>query len=221
MNPLSRPRVLIVCTANAIRSPFVEHLLRARLADAGVVAPVISSAGTAARPERAAVPEAVDLGREYGLDLAPHRTRRLDEMLLRQSTTVLCAAAVHRRAVLDMRPDDLDTTFTVREFARLLREEPGVSVAGDWETLVSRLARGRTRARPVSADDDDIVDPIGRSATVWREFERTTVDAVQTIAGHAARVLAEATAGREAGPPPVTRRQLRSRRAADPGMPPG
>lgn len=68
MNPLSRPRVLIVCTANAIRSPFVEHLLRARLADAGVVAPVISSAGTAARPERAAVPEAVDLGREYGLD---------------------------------------------------------------------------------------------------------------------------------------------------------
>lgn len=211
MNQLSRPRVLIVCTANAIRSPFVEHLLRARFADAGVVGPVLTSAGTAARSGRSAEPDAVELGREHGLDLAGHRTRPLDEVMLRESSTVLCAAAVHRRAVLDMRPDALDTTFTVREFARLLREECDASAAEDWESLVRRLGRGRTRARRTPAGDDDLVDPVGQPEAVWREFERAATDAVEAITMHTAPALAAAAADRLPGRPPMTRREHRER----------
>lgn len=215
VNQPSRPRLLIVCSANAIRSPFVEHLLRARFAAAGAVGPVLTSAGTAARPGRSAEPHAVEIGREHGLDLAPHRTRLLDEAMLRESSTVLCAAAVHRRTVLDMRPDALDTTFTVREFARLLREEHGAFREDGWESLVRRLARGRTRVRRTPGVDDDLVDPIGQPEAVWREFERAATDAVETIAVHAAPALAEAAADR----PPMTRREYRARaqRGAGPG----
>lgn len=211
MKQLSRPRVLIVCTANAIRSPFIEHLLRSRFADAGVVGPVLASAGTAARSGRPAEPDAVELGREHGLDLARHRTRPLDELLLRESSTVLCAAAVHRRTVLDMRPDALDTTFTVREFARLLREERDAVARDDWESLVRRLARGRTRARRTPVGDDDLVDPIGQPEAVWRQFERAATEAVEAIAVHAAPALAGAPADRGADRPPLTRREHRER----------
>lgn len=170
----------------------------------------IRSAGAAARPGLPAEPQVVEIGRAHGIDLESHRTRVLDESMLRPGTTVLCAAATHRRAVLDMRPDLLDTTFTVREFARLLAEgdgEPG-GVPG-WERLLRFAAQRRTRVRGSSTSEDDLVDPIGQSSSVWVEFERQAVGAVEAIA----RSVAAALVTGEAGPvTPLTRRQLRTRR---------
>lgn len=214
MSPSSPARVLVVCTANAIRSPFVEHLLRARFAASDVADALVDSAGSAARPGDPAAPQVIEVGRTYGLDLDGHRTRRLDEATLQGTTIVLCAAATHRRTVLDMRPDLLDSTFTIREFARLLADESiEVADTDDWATLVRAAAGRRTRVRPASPGDDDLVDPIGQPAAVWARFERDAVAAVETIAAHAARLW---RAGAERPPttaPPATRRELRARRA--------
>lgn len=208
-------RVIVVCTANAIRSPFVEHLLRARLERIGVARLDIGSAGSAARPGRTAEARIVDIGRAHGLDLGEHRTRRLGESMLQPGTTVLCAAAIHRRVVLDMRPDLLDSTFTVREFARLLEVDDGQgSQVDDWLSLVRWAARHRTRARPGAPADDDLVDPIGREPAVWTEFERDAVAAVEAIAR---RIAALPVIGTGVTPPttvPRTRREMRARSAA-------
>ncbi|WP_424707923.1 hypothetical protein [Microbacterium sp. SLBN-111] len=203
-----------MCTANAIRSPFLEHLLRARLSETDLVPPVIGSAGSAARPGRAAEPRVVEIGRAHGLDLDTHRTRRLDEHLLASSVTVLCAAATHRRTVLDMRPDLLDSTFTVREFARLLSEQTDpVRGRGDWSALARAAARQRSRPRRGARGDDDLVDPIAQSAEVWDAFERDAVAAVDGIVRHAVRLLRPKVAALRTDPPPQTRREWRAARA--------
>ena len=214
-------RVLIVCTANAIRSPFLEHLLRARLERSGVVVPVIESAGSAARPDQSAEPRVVEIGRGHGLDIGPHRTRHLEESMLAPGVTVLCAAAMHRRAVLDMRPELLDTTFTAREFARLLGDErEPVGAPGDWAALVRAASRQRSRARRGTSGEDDLVDPIGQPAPVWEEFERNAVEAVESIARHAERLLRSDAAAPQSETPPRTRRELRAWRARiDAGSP--
>jgi protein-tyrosine phosphatase len=207
-------RVLIVCTANAIRSPFLEYLLRARLSETGLTPPVIESAGSAARPGRAAEPRIVEIGRAHGLDIDTHRTRRLDEHVLASAVTVLCAASMHRRTVLDMRPDLLDTTFTVREFARLLSEQTDpVGGCGDWGALARAAARHRSRPRRGVRGDDDLVDPIAQPAEVWDEFERNAVEAVDGIVHHAVRLLGPNVSAPGIGRPPRTRREWRAARA--------
>jgi protein-tyrosine phosphatase len=201
-----------VCTANAIRSPFLEHLLRVRFTASGVTDTLIDSAGSAARPGDPAAPQVIEIGRAYGLDLDLHRTRRLGEAMLRDTTLVLCAAGAHRRTILDMRPDLLDSTFTMREFARLLDEGPReIGERDDWPSVVRAAAQRRTRVRPASAEDDDLVDPIGQPPAVWERFERDAVAAVETITAHAARVL-RGGAGRPLTTTPATRRELRARR---------
>jgi protein-tyrosine phosphatase len=216
VSPSAPVRVLIVCTANVIRSPFVEHLLRERVS-AGAPELIIDSAGSAARPGRPVEPEAIAIGHRYGLDLGRHRSRRLDESLLEPGTTVLCAAAVHRRVVLDMRPDLLDSTFTLREFARLLAEEDQADAHGSWAALVDSAAHRRTRLRRRAAEDDDLVDPVGQSAAVWADFERCAVDAVEVIAARAGALFRDRSPQVGPGVVPMTRRARRGASRVFPG----
>ena len=69
--------ILMVCTGNICRSPMAEGLLRNRLTEkyAGKVA--VSSAGTHALHGNPAQPHAVEVMREYGVDISRHRARLL------------------------------------------------------------------------------------------------------------------------------------------------
>lgn len=180
MREMITNRVLVVCTANMIRSPFIAELLRSRLAAGRGAALEILSAGTAARSGEPAVDGVVERGRTYGLDLQKHRARYLGEGALQTGDTVLCAERAHRRVVLDIRPDLISSVFTVREFARCVE---AVSLRGGvetWPDLVQAAARARAVERG-GPDDDDIVDPIGMPDDVWLTFERQATRAVSTI----------------------------------------
>lgn len=175
-------RLVIVCTANIIRSPFVAALLRAGVDAMEGRSIDISSAGVASREERPADPRVRQLGEMYGVDLDGHRSRPLEDALLAGAPTVLCAERAHRRAVLDRRPELVSSVFTVREFARLVRsrEAGSPSPAREWNDLVRRAAAARVTDRLVP-DDDDIVDPVMGDAPVWVRFEKQAVNAVSEI----------------------------------------
>ncbi|MCJ1706416.1 hypothetical protein [Microbacterium sp. VKM Ac-2923] len=203
-------RIVVVCTANKIRSPFVAGLVLSRLPAFAGQRPIVESAGTAARPGDEAAPEVVELGRTYGVDLAGHRTRRLDDGVLATGDTVLCAERAHRRVVLDVRPDLISNVFTVREFARLV-EQPAVrDAASDWAGLVSAASRARLAARTTADETDDLVDPVGRPRAVWTEFERQATGAVSIILGAVAALPARSAAAETTPHVGATRRSHRA-----------
>jgi len=206
-------RIVVVCTANMIRSPFVAGLLASGWpTTAGGL--TVESAGTAAREGRAAADDVIRIGAAYGLGLEGHRTRRLDERILRAGDTVLCAERAHRRVVLDLRPDLLPSVFTVREFGRLV-ESPSVrSAASTWPQLVLAASRARLVERPVVVEDDDIVDPIGRAEHLWTEFERQATEAVSAILGAVAPLLAQGTESDVPGEPQAGGREMHHRPAS-------
>ncbi|MDQ1137894.1 protein-tyrosine phosphatase [Microbacterium sp. SORGH_AS 1204] len=207
-------RIVVVCTANMIRSPFIAGLIRSRVQTFTGCGLEVESAGTAARPGIGAAPETIDLGKTYGLDLSGHRTRRLDEGVLATGDTVLCAERAHRRVVLDLRPDLLSRVFTVREFARLLAHGPVRDAAGDWEGLVRAAGRARLSGRVMPEEDDDVVDPVGRAQEVWTAFEREATQAVSAILAAVGALPPEGSAASSSPLPPATRREYRTRLAA-------
>lgn len=66
-------RPAFVCRGNICRSPFAGAFVRQRLADVACI-----DAGVTARPGESSPPEAVEVARDYGVDLSTHRARRLE-----------------------------------------------------------------------------------------------------------------------------------------------
>jgi protein-tyrosine-phosphatase len=95
--------VLFICTGNTCRSPLAESLCRVRLAERlGIRTDelpghgfTIRSAGVAASPGDAASEEAVAIAREYGANLAPHRSRPLNPEWLAEASDVIAMTAFH------------------------------------------------------------------------------------------------------------------------------
>lgn len=210
-------RLVVVCTANMIRSPFIAGLLATRLASSPHVRLRVESAGTAARPGASATSEVQEVARAYGLDLGDHRARLLTDGLLQQGDTVLCAERAHRRVVLDLRPDLVSSVFTVREFARHAEAVCARGGASDWSALVRAAGRRRLATAGETDRDDDIVDPVGGSRSVWRDFEQQVTLAVSAILGSVS-TLSGPSVGK-GDPHSMTRREYRRRHGGDAARP--
>jgi len=109
---LSELCLLLVCTGNTCRSPMAAGLLRRLLAerlgcdpdglaDHGIR---IDSAGTAAAGGAPASPQAIDVLRDLGVDIAGHRSQRLTPELIHRADHILTMTGSHREAVLRLVP---------------------------------------------------------------------------------------------------------------------
>ncbi|NCA81725.1 MAG: low molecular weight protein arginine phosphatase [Opitutae bacterium] len=113
-------KVLVVCTGNTCRSPMAEGWLNRKLAGKGWVA---ESAGVGAWGGDSASPEAVEVMREIGVDIAAHRTRALTKAAVDGACIVLAMSDGHRREIEHRFPEAAQKTFLVNSF--------GLETAGD------------------------------------------------------------------------------------------
>ncbi len=110
-DPPSRPAVrsiLFVCTGNTCRSPMAEALCRKLLADRLGCDPteleprgyVVRSAGVAAFLGDGPSGPAVEVVREFGADLAGHRSRSVNAELLDDATDLIAMTRGHAAALV-------------------------------------------------------------------------------------------------------------------------
>jgi protein-tyrosine phosphatase len=162
------PLVLFVCTGNICRSPAAELLLRAGLGTgAGIET---ASAGVAALVgEPVAEPMARLLG-EAGVDPRGFTARQLDPALARSAALVLTMTTEQRTTVVSRAPAAVRRTFTVREFAGLLRAGGAGGEVEGPDGHLDALVRAATRARGlrlVVPGTEDIEDPYRRPDDVY------------------------------------------------------
>ena len=168
-------RILVVCTANVCRSPMAAALLARHCAAAGVDVQV-ASAGT--EGGRLPVdPEAVRVMAEHGLDIAGHRSRRLDRAMVEVEGEHLVIAMTrdHVRTVATMASGAFRRTFTAKELAR--------RIAALEVVTLDALNEGRS-ARDLMGKDarDDVADPYGRSLDEHRACAAVLDDAMRLVA---------------------------------------
>lgn len=169
--------ILAVCTGNICRSPLTELLLAARFAGVGVR---VTSAGTRARDGLRVTAPTAEIARAHGASpdqIDAHVSRLLKEEHLESTDLVLAMAREHRREVVELSPSHVRRTFTLREFRRFtdsitdqsLREaasqtSPSAGPQERLSLLIDLVASRRGLVPPPdSPEDDDILDPYGRS----------------------------------------------------------
>jgi protein-tyrosine phosphatase len=181
--------VLFVCVGNVCRSPLAQSLLRLRLREelgelSGRVD--VTSAGVRAMVGRPMDDMAAAELARLGGSAEDFTARQLTEPVADRAGLVLTATKELRSRVLEEAPGALRRTFTITEFAALVRGES----ADSPESLVRGAAQRRSSAQ---VQEYDVPDPIGRGAEVHREAADLVDASVTPIAeALAAAVRAEA-----------------------------
>ncbi|GAA2885189.1 hypothetical protein GCM10010517_48760 [Streptosporangium fragile] len=164
-------RILIVCTANIVRSPMAETIAKAMLRSSPC--PIaVASAGTHARAGLPMAPYALAALANLGLDGSAHRARPLDGVLVNDADLILTMETAHRGSAVTMEPAAVHKTFTLREFAHLAegrRLRHRSDTVGRAHAAVRAVARrrGSPAGRPV-----EIADPYGGPPEGYAECAR-------------------------------------------------
>lgn len=107
--------ILIVCTANICRSPVVAAMLRERLRQAGHDDWHVASGGTLAMPGLGASTYGVEVLAERGLEIAEHRSRRVESEDVERADLVLCMESGHAEALKIENPEHAERIFLITE----------------------------------------------------------------------------------------------------------
>ncbi len=186
-------RLLYVCTGNICRSPFAQFhtrfLLGARLGPWAHSFAVHSAGVSAVRGHGMHEDSRAQLAsRRDHPDVAAFAARQLPDRDVLLADLVLTMTREHRSTVLGDVPRALPTTFTLREFARLLRAadrselgalpRPPVERARALVAL-ARNTRGTVPAVP--AEEDAVPDPVSGGPESHVEAARVIDECVRTF----------------------------------------
>ena len=161
-------RVLFVCTGNICRSPMAEYLMRGRAEQHNLPVLIVSSGLQLVDTPASA--HAVTVVGDRGFDMTPHRSRIIDENLVKASDLVLGMTGRHVReaAILDM--DDAHMIYTLREFVR----RASMQAPRRADEPIGDYTRRLHSERPLSqlgsgGPNDDVDDPYGRRKGVYKK----------------------------------------------------
>jgi len=167
---VDRFTILAVCTANICRSPLVELLLRQHL---DTSAYEVGSAGIRGFRSRPMDLDAAKQAVHFGADPEYFKSRPLTADMATVSGLILTATREHRSNLLAVEPTALRRTFTLLEFAQLVRAYPADSLT----ELVALASRHRSSVTgPV-----DIEDPYRRGELVHQQVSEKIFDCVSEI----------------------------------------
>jgi protein-tyrosine phosphatase len=179
-------RVLVICTGNVCRSPYIERRLRQLLAGTDAV---VESAGTRALVGADIEPGSTTALAALGADGADFASRQLVPALLDEADIVITATQQHRGDAVALHPRALRKTFTLGELADLVR---GADLAAEaqaapqgmpWAAVVADVARGRRGLHPArTADEADIYDPYGRGPAAYDRMSHEIESQVEVVA---------------------------------------
>lgn len=175
-------QVAFVCTGNRFRSPLAAALLAREAAGLPVR---IVSLGTLDLGSQPALPEAVALARELGLDLSAHASRNLAAVELEPFDLVLGFERMHVMASVVEAKARLEHTFTLPELVGLLRRLPGPPLPTDpVERALVRIRQAHAIRPPGFRNGPmpELGDPLGKTRQAQRQTAMELSDLVAELA---------------------------------------
>lgn len=179
---MSELQVAFVCTGNRFRSPLAAALLGQ---EADGLAVRIVSLGTLDLGSKPALPEAVALANELGLDLSGHASRNLASVDLEPFDLVLGFERKHVMASVVEAKARLERTFTLPELVGLLRRLPGPPLpTNPVERALVRIRQAQAVRPPGFRNGPmpELGDPLGKTLQAQRQTAAELSELVSELA---------------------------------------
>lgn len=157
-------RVLVLCAHNRTRSVMAAALLRHHLGDDDRF--VVETAGFA-EEHQPALPDAVMLLAEHGMDASMHLSRRVTNEMVQQADLILTADKKQVMAAVADHGADFGKTFTIPEFA-FRQSFPNDPRPHGYAYIASSVG--------------EVEDPTGRLPSVWRSVYASLDMTMRSIA---------------------------------------
>jgi protein-tyrosine phosphatase len=170
--------VLVICTGNTCRSPFVERVLRARLGSAAAQV-LVGSAGTHAVDGAAMSLATRELVAAHGADPDRFAARVLGPDLLEEADLVLALTREHRDDALRLRPGA--AVVVLGALPRLL-DARGVARTGPVAQRVRDLGAAAVAVAPADRPEDDVHDPFGLGPEGYAAAAQRMLPPVEALA---------------------------------------
>ena len=174
---MSNARILVVCTGNICRSPYIERVLATHLAGRGYD---VESAGTRALINHPIEPQSLAHLQALGIDDGGFRSRQLTPQIAADADLILTATRDHRADVVTLQPKALKYTFALADFSHMVDgieqvppAERGFFGPADDSfvgRLVDHVGKRRTDIHPISEQESVIVDPFRRDPEVFAQM---------------------------------------------------
>lgn len=165
-------RILVVCTGNICRSPYIERVLAHELAGTGIS---VSSAGTGALVGAPIDPESAVRLRAVGADADNYAARQVTREIVASSDLIIAATREHLSQVVPIHPRALRYGFALHDLGDLLAAvTPEEIAAAPGDNHVAKVAAAAIAKRGVVAPrlpaDSSIVDPFRRQPQVFDQM---------------------------------------------------
>ena len=174
-------RVAFVCTGNRFRSPLAAALLESEAEGLPVE---VASLGILDLGDKPALPEAVAIAEELGLDLSAHRARSVGDLELGEYDLVLGFERKHVVASVVDAKAKVERTFTLPELLALLHGISGPALPREPAERARVRIRQAHAARPHgfrNAALPELRDPLGRPQVEQRETAREVAEQVTAL----------------------------------------
>jgi protein-tyrosine phosphatase len=112
--PRKQYNILFICTGNICRSPMAEYLLRRRMGARS--AWKIGSAGLCACDGLSASRPAIEVLREQGVDLTPHRSRAVTKDIVDSAVLIVVMTKAHAAELKRRFPEAQDRIYLLKSF---------------------------------------------------------------------------------------------------------
>lgn len=109
-------KIMFICTGNTCRSAMAHHLLE-KIATEKNKDIQAYSCGIYAQTGDGATYEAIEVMKEYGVDLTKHTATNIAEAPLKEMDLILCATTAHKQAVIMLHPELKEKIYTIKEYA--------------------------------------------------------------------------------------------------------
>ena len=150
--------ILFVCTGNTCRSAMAEAILKDQLLKVGSKI-TVSSAGTHIQESSEATEEAINVLNKIGIDLSSHRSRELEETLVKNAELIVVMTRPQELIVSGFDQKARGRTFLAGEVARFGSLVGPIDGNRELNSWVAELHAARGGYLTSGRLRDEIIDP--------------------------------------------------------------